>query len=723
MLRRSRSGSDERRDPVFEISRGAALDLRLSAADRPSSPSDFTDEAAFEPSKRRRAAAPEPLSESEPDGDDPLAETRRRKRRAPKRRGFIARTFYWSGVLAIWAIIAVGGVVGWYAAHLPPIHSLEIPKRPPNITLVGTDGSIIANRGETGGAAVDLGDLPPFLPRAFVAIEDRRFYSHWGVDPLGLARAAVANFRSGNVVQGGSTITQQLAKNLFLTPERNLERKVQEVVLALWLERKYSKDDILELYLNRVYFGAGAYGVEAAAQRYFGKSARRVNISEAAMLAGLVKAPSRLAPTRNPDAAHERAGVVLQAMADEGFIAPGDVKRAFAVAPPAAPADTGSAGFAADWVVDQLDDLVGPYDRDLIVDTTIEPDIQADAEHALAESIAKRGGELGVQQGALVALDTTGAVRALVGGRSYTESQFNRAVAARRQPGSAFKPFVYLTALERGITPDAVRTDAPVQIKGWSPDNFDKKYRGDVTLTQALAMSLNTVAVRLGMEVGPRAVVKTAERLGITSPLQANASIALGTSEVTPLELAAAYVPFANGGYGIVPYAVKRVRTANGKILYERRGSGLGQVINPVHVGMMNAMLEETLRVGTGKKAELPGWQAAGKTGTSQDFRDAWFVGYTGSLVTAVWLGNDDNTPTKKASGSNLPVEIWSRFMQRALAGQQVVGLPGSAAWAARNGTPAVAAGQQQVSAQQPAPAPNSERGQVQSFFDRLFGG
>jgi penicillin-binding protein 1A len=715
MVRRSRSEQDERREPVFEVPRGAGLDLRLSPADRPTIAEDAVP-LDIEPATRGGLRAERPALEAD---EDPLAERKSRKR-APKRRGLLFRAVYWTGVLGIWAVLLVGGVVAWYAAHLPAIHSLAIPKRPPNVTMVGIDGSIIANRGETGGAVVDLDDLPPFLPQAFLAIEDRRFYGHFGVDPVGLLRAVVTNLRAGHLSQGGSTITQQLAKNLFLTPERSLERKVQEVVLALWLERKYSKDDILELYLNRVYFGAGAYGVEAAAQRYFGKSARRVNLSEAAMLAGLVKAPSRLAPTRNPQAARERAMVVLAAMADARMIDAADTRRAFTVAPPAKPVEIGAAGFVADWINDQLDDLIGPYDKDLIVDTTIDPKIQGEAERALSEAIARRGTELGVEQGALVALDRTGAVIALVGGRSYTESQFNRAVAARRQPGSAFKPFVYLTALEQGITPDAVRTDAPIAIKGWSPDNFDKKYRGNVTLAQALAMSLNTVAVRLGMEVGPRAVVKTAERLGIASPMQANASIALGTSEVTPLELAAAYVPFANGGYGVVPYAVKRVRTANGKVLYERKGSGLGQVVSPVHVGMMNAMLEETLRVGTAKKAELPGWPAAGKTGTSQDFRDAWFVGYTGALVSVVWLGNDDNSPTKKASGSNLPVEIWSRFMQRALASQQPVGLPGTQLWAARNGpTPSTAP---QLSAERREPTAG-DRGQVQSFFERLFGG
>ena len=602
----------------------------------------------------------------------------RRKPRARRGSAFY-RLFYWGAVLGLWALIALVGVVIWVGAHLPPIQALEIPKRPPTIQIVGIDGSVMATRGEMAGANVALKDLPPYLPEAFIAIEDRRFYSHYGVDPLGILRAAVTNVLHHGVSQGGSTLTQQLAKNLFLTQERTFQRKLQEVELALWLERKHSKAEILELYLNRVYFGSGAYGVEAAAQRYFGKSAKNVTIAEAAMLAGLVKSPSRLAPNRNPEGAEKRAQTVLAAMADARFITQAQAQASIGHASyNVKAAGAGTINYVADWIGEVLDDLVGQIDQDIVVETSIDPKLQSVAEAAVIDELAAKSVKFKVSQGALVAMTPDGAVRAMVGGRNYAESQYNRAVTAKRQPGSAFKPFVYLTAIEAGLTPDSIRQDAPVNVKGWKPENFEHEYLGSVTLTQALSMSLNTVAVRLGMEVGPNNVVRTAHRLGIASKLEANASIALGTSEVSLTELVGAYVPFANGGRGITPHVVLRIRTGGGKLLYARPADQLGQVIDPRNVAMMNTMMQETLLTGTARKAELPGWMAAGKTGTSQDFRDAWFIGYTSNLVTGVWLGNDDNSPTKKATGGGLPVEIWTRFMRAAHQGVAVAALPNS---------------------------------------------
>jgi penicillin-binding protein 1A len=607
---------------------------------------------------------------------------RSRKRRGRKRRGggrwTIGRVAYWGAVVGLWLVIAAIGGVVWIGAHLPPIQSLEIPKRPPSIKIVGLQGQPLATRGDMGGAAVPLKELPRYVPQAFVAIEDRRFYSHHGVDPIGVARAIVANILHRGVSQGGSTLTQQLAKNLFLTQERTLSRKVQEVGLALWLEHKYSKDQILDLYLNRVYFGAGAYGIEAAAQRYFSKPAAKLTVAEAATLAGLVRSPTRLAPSRNPDGAEKRAQVVLAAMSDMKFITDDTAKLALmqpahAVKPPGA----GSVGYVADWVMDVLDDLIGRVDQDIVVETSIDPALQMAAETALTDELSKNGAKVGVGQGALVAMSPDGAVRALVGGRNYAESQFNRAVAAKRQPGSAFKPFVYLTAIERGLTPDTIREDKPIAVKGWKPENYTHQYFGPVSLTNALAMSLNTVSVRLTLEFGPTAVMRTAHRLGIASKLEPNASLALGTSEVSLLELVGAYASFASGGNAASPHVVERVRTAGGKLLYQRTGSSLGRIIDARYAGMMNTMMQETLLTGTARKAELPGWQAAGKTGTSQDYRDAWFIGYTGHLVTGVWLGNDDSSPTKKATGGGLPVEIWSHFMKPAHQGVPVVGLPG----------------------------------------------
>ncbi|MGD9923313.1 MAG: transglycosylase domain-containing protein, partial [Pseudorhodoplanes sp.] len=621
------------------------------------------------PATQRRVAKPLP-QKSQPSH-------KKSSGRQGRRRSALGRLVYWSVVLALWAVIAGVGLVAWVGAHMPAIQSLEVPKRPPSIQIAGTDGRILAVRGDSGVSA-KLRELPKHVPQAFIAIEDRRFDWHFGVDPIGIARAAITNLLHRGVSQGGSTITQQLAKNLFLTQERTFSRKIQELVLALWLERKFTKNEILELYLNRVYFGAGAYGVEAAAQRYFGKHAREMNLSEAAMLAGLVRSPSRLAPTRNPNGAERRAQVVLTAMSDAGFIS--DKAAATAIAQPAhalKQRTTGSINYVADWIMDVLDDLIGRVEDDIVVETSIDPALQLFAEQALSEELAMRGGKLGVEQGAIVALSPDGAVRAMVGGRDYSESQFNRAVAAKRQPGSAFKPFVYLTALERGLNPQTVREDRPIVIKGWRPENYTREYYGPVTLTQALAMSLNTVSVRLTLEFGPTAVTRTAHRLGIASKLEPNASIALGTSEVSVLEMVSAFATFANNGMAITPHVVESIRGKDGKVRYQRRPQSLGQVVEPQYVAMMNAMMQETLATGTGRKADLGGRPAAGKTGTSQDFRDGWFIGYTAQLITGVWLGNDDSSPTKKMTGGGLPTEIWARFMKNAHRNVPVASLPG----------------------------------------------
>jgi penicillin-binding protein 1A len=669
-LGKKKSGG--RREPKFGLTASLA-ELRLNPVDRIAAAND---------DKPKKSAAKRADDEDDA-ADEAPRERKPRSRKAGKarskgsaRRG-VMRLFYWGAVLGLWAAIAVVGVIVWVGAHLPPIQSLEIPKRPPTVQIVGMDGSVLATRGEMAGTNVSLKDLPPYLPKAFIAIEDRRFYSHYGVDPFGIARAAVANILHRGVSQGGSTLTQQLAKNLFLTQERTLLRKLQEAELALWLEHKHSKTEILELYLNRVYFGSGAYGVEAAAQRYFGKPASNVTIAEAAMLAGLVKSPTRLAPNRNPEGAEARAKLVLAAMADAGFITDAQAQAAITKPSYAVKAvGAGTINYVADWIGEVLDDLVGPIEQSIVVETSIDPKLQSSAEIAVIDELAAKSVKFNVSQGALVAMTPDGAVRAMVGGRNYAESQYNRAVTSKRQPGSAFKPFVYLTAIEAGLTPDTVRQDAPIDVKGWKPENFGHEYLGPVTLTQALAMSLNTVAVRVGLEVGAKNVVRTAHRLGISSKLEANASIALGTSEVSLTELVGAYAPFANGGLGVSPHVVNKIRTVEGnRVVYSRPPDQLGHVIDPRNVAMMNTMMQETLLSGTAHKAEIPGWMAAGKTGTSQDYRDAWFIGYTAQLVTGVWLGNDDNSPTKKATGGGLPVEVWSRFMRSAHQGIQPVAL------------------------------------------------
>ncbi|ACL62259.1 transglycosylase domain-containing protein [Methylobacterium nodulans] len=708
-------GRGGRVEPKFDAPEGrpdpASLDLRLTRGDRAG--------AAMARSKTGRGG------KSAARGPAPR-----------RRRSLLGRLVYGLVILGVWGVVALAGLVAYHASQLPPIDQLAVPKRPPNIAILASDGSLLANRGETGGRTVSIKELPPYLPRAFVAIEDRRFYGHLGIDPVGITRAIFRNLTSRGVAQGGSTLTQQLAKNLFLTQERTASRKIQEAILALWLEHKYTKDEILELYLNRVYFGAGAYGVEAAAQRYFAKPAKEVTLAEAAMLGGLVQAPSRLAPNRNLPAAQARAAQVLAAMQELGFAKPQEVK--LALDKPARPnraAGGGSANYVADLVMDVLDDYVGTIESDVTVSTTVDPVLQAAAEKALVDELNQKGARYNVAQGAVVAMRPDGAIRALVGGRDYAQSQFNRATTAKRQPGSAFKPFVYLAAVERGLTPDTVREDSPVSIKGWSPENYSRSYAGPVTLRDALAHSLNTVAVKLGMEVGPKAVVQTAQRLGITSPLQANASIALGTSEVTPLELVGAYAAFANGGTGVIPYVIASVKTTNGKIVYKRSPTGLGRVIDPNAVGMMNAMLHEVFVSGTARKGDIPGMDLAGKTGTSQDFRDAWFVGYSTSLVAGVWLGNDDGEPTKRVSGGNLPVEVWNRFMTTALRNDKVAALPGAARWRRGAGTVASAAPEQGIGGligelfgepqAPPRPVPQPRGGpsrEDRNFLERLFG-
>ncbi len=661
-----RGQSSARREPVFDSS----PELRVAPGER------ATGGAGNPPAKRKRA---------------------RKVRKLRRKRSLIGRTIYWSLVLALWLAIGGAGVIAWTGAHMPPLQSLEIPKRPPSIQIVDVAGRPLATRGDNGGAVLPLKELPSYVPQAFLAIEDRRFYEHYGVDPYGIARAAIANILHRGVTQGASTITQQLAKNLFLTQERTVHRKLQEMLLALWLERKFSKTQILELYLNRVYFGSGAYGIEQAAQRYFGKPAKEMSLPEAALLAGLVKSPSRLAPTRNFDGAERRAQTVLAAMAELRFIAHDSEKVALTHPPHVVvQAGGGSSNYVADWVMDAINDVLGHVDEDIVVRTTIDGGLQAGAENALTEELAKKGDKSGVSQGALVAMTPDGAVRAMVGGRNYAESQFNRAVAAKRQPGSAFKPFVYLTALENGLTPGSVREDKPINLKGWQPENYKHEYYGPVTLSKALALSLNTVSVRLTMEFTPAAVIRTAYRLGIASKLEPNASIALGTSEVSPLELVSAYAPFANGGLAVVPHVIERITAGNGKVLYVRNEQPLGRIIEARYVAMMNEMMQQTLTIGTAHKAALPGWPAAGKTGTSQDFRDAWFIGYTAHLVTGVWLGNDDGTPTKKVTGGGLPVEIWSHFMRGAHQGVPVAALPGPPAGGLLSGL---------VSGNAPAPA------------------
>ncbi len=581
--------------------------------------------------------------------------------------GFFRTVAYWSLVVGLWGAMGVGGIVLYYGAKMPSATSWSVPERPPNIKILAVDGTTIANRGATGGEALTLDNMSPYIPQAVISIEDRRYYYHFGFDPIGFARAMVTNIVSGHMVQGGSTLTQQLAKNLFLSPDRTLERKVQEVLLAIWLEHKFTKDQILAMYLNRVYFGSNAYGVEAASRRYFNKSARDVNLGEAALLAGLLKAPSRLSPARNPKAAEERAQVVLGAMRNAGYITDREVTTAMSQKPVKSKSYwSGAEQYVADIVMSRLPAMVGDIKEDLIVDTTLDPTLEQKAEQAIQTALDKDGKKYEVGQAALVSVDGTGAVRALVGGRDYSKSQFDRATEAKRQPGSAFKPFVYAAALEAGVTPGSLRNDAPVKIGKWTPENYNNKYKGPVTVQYALTHSLNTIAAQLVMEAGPKQVVKLAHRLGIESKLQENASIALGTSEVSLEELTGAYAAFMNGGYKATPHIIRRISTTSGKVLYENRYDNPPRVLQTQVASMMNNMLSHVVSEGTGKAAQLKGWQVAGKTGTTQSYRDALFVGYTSNLATGIWFGNDNGKPMKRATGGSIPARTWADFMAAA---------------------------------------------------------
>ena len=601
----------------------------------------------------------------------------RKKKGAPKkRRSLLGRLFVWSMVLAVWGAIALGGLMAYYAYDLPDVSRMAVLERQPAITILARDGTILGSSGELTGEALQVSEMPEHLPLAVLAIEDRRFYDHPGLDLIGLARAMVSNLRAGALVQGGSTITQQLAKNLFLSPDRTIKRKRQELMLSFWLERKFSKDQILTLYLNRVYLGAGTYGVDAAARRYFGKPATDVTLYEAAMLAGLLKAPSRLAPTNDRQAAEDRADLVLEAMVQAGFLRADDAGRAKQNRSPRLAAPGPRSRYFTDWVQQELHSFLGRVDRDLIVETTLDPRLQRLAE-AEIQAALERGAGRKVEQAALVSLSADGAVRAMVGGRNYGESQFNRATQAQRQPGSAFKTLVFLAAFEAGWHPDSKIEDAPITIGGWSPKNYDDRYRGEVTLRQAYAESLNTAAVRLSRNLGEDRVIELAESLGLGSIGGGDASIALGTSETTLLDLTNAYGVIAADGRAIWPYGIVRVTDAAGRVLFQKADFQGAQRLSPQSVARMTNVMAATVEWGTGKAARLER-PAGGKTGTSQDFRDAWFIGFTAELVTGVWFGNDDNSPTGKVTGGSLPAETWGAFMSRALAGEPAKPLPGS---------------------------------------------
>ncbi len=583
--------------------------------------------------------------------------TKRKKRESKQRLATRRIILFFLGFL----VITFAGWLLYCILTLPDIDQAVARTRQPSTTITAENGNEVKTFGSVYSEVIRLNELPSYVPDAVISTEDRRFYAHFGFDIVAFTRAMLTNIFMGRYAQGGSTITQQVAKNLFLTSQKNIKRKTQELLLAFWLEHKFTKEQILTLYLNRVYLGAGTYGIEAASQKYFQKSSRDVNLLEAAIIAGMLKAPSRYNPFASIERARDRAKVVLQNMVNNQTLTEKQMKYALTL--PVGEDESykvQGADYFADWVYNEVNDYIGERDNDIYVYTTLDQKIQENAEKILRESVlaAKKRN---VSEGAVVVLNKKGEVKAMVGGIDYRKSQFNRAVSALRQPGSSFKPFVYLTALQNGWKREDRIDDVPLSIGKWKPENYDKKYHGSVTLDEALMKSLNLATINLSESLSRKDIIRTAKKMGITTPIENTPSLALGTFEVKVIDMATAYSAIANGGYATWPHAIKEIYTRDGYQLYQREADTETRILDAAAVKDLTKMLEKVISRGTGKRAKIPGF-AAGKTGTTQDYRDAWFVGFTDEYIIAVWVGNDDNSPMKGVTGGTLPAEIWRKI-------------------------------------------------------------
>lgn len=580
----------------------------------------------------------------------------------------LSRLIKWFFVLGLWAILVVGCVLAWYARELPDI--IDNPKfeRKASITVLANDGSVIARYGDIKGHNISADSIPKNLANAILATEDRRFYYHFGLDPIGLLRAMFVNLTHKGLVQGGSTITQQLAKNLFLSQERTLKRKLQEAMLAIWLEYKLTKDEILASYMNRVYLGAGTYGVEAASRVYFQKSASNLTLQQTAILAGLLKAPSRYSPLSNPAESETRAKVVLAAMVDAGYITSKEAARASRIKldRKVVSAVGQSSHYFSDWVVDNLDNLIGIPKEDIIVETTMDPQVQESTANILKTEVESNGKNFNVTQSASIVLRPDGSIVAMVGGIDYNKSEYNRVTQGLRQPGSSFKPFVYLAAIEQGANEYTPVLDAPIKIGKYAPQNFGNKYYGDITLIDALTLSLNTVSVRIAQAVGVDNVINVARRAGITADLEPNLSLALGSSEIPMTEMAQAYATLNNGGYAVQAFGIRKIKTSAGKILFEYKAEPAPRVFRDTDIQVITNMMMSVVQNGTGQAARSP-FFVAGKTGTTQDHRDAWFDGFSRDYVAVVWFGNDNNNSMKASmTGGAVPARAWKQIITAA---------------------------------------------------------
>lgn len=588
------------------------------------------------------------------------------------------------------AVLSAGGLIGaafvWNhlfsdMPNLPETETLWTTKRDQAYEFRDIHGDLIIRRGPHYGRVIQASQLPAHIPQAFLAAEDKRFYEHNGADTTAIARAAWSNWRSGRTVSGASTITQQVIKNLVLDSKQTYRRKAQEMRLARELETRLTKDEILTLYLNRIYFGSGAYGISAASEEYFGKPATELTIGEAALLATLPKAPSRLALDNNLEGARQRQLYVLSEMVSAGYIS--DIARQTAYAEPVTLAPTSNSatafGYLLDAVTDRISELLPDAPGDLVITLSVDAAFQQSAYETLAKRITQDGTPVDATQAALVFMHPDGAIAALVGGIDYDASKFNRATQAKRQPGSSFKPFVFAAALQAGIDPFAVYEDKEVKFGKWEPKNYSPGYYGPVTVSEAFAKSLNTVAAQIGNEIGEKKIIAVAKSFGITSELSPLPSIALGSQEVSLLELTRAYGVFPKTGNRLDPYMIVKIEDSRGQTLYERNlENDPIPIFSAALAKEMNGMLTRVVEAGTGGKAKVAGWTVAGKTGTSQDWRDAWFIGFTSQMIGGVWIGNDDDSPMKRVSGGGLPADIWSDLMTLAMADREATDLPGA---------------------------------------------
>ncbi len=635
----------------------------------------------------------------------------------PRRKPLLRRIAYGGAVVGVWGAMLGIVLIAYLSLDLPDLENL--PAAGSNDTAIvvkAINGATLVRQGPIYGDWISYEQTPKALIDAFVAIEDRSYFDHGGIDGKGLARAVWSNVRAGGVRAGGSTITQQLAKNLFLSSDRTIKRKAQELLLALWLEQKFTKEQILTLYLNRVYFGGGAYGVDAASRKFFGHSAANLSIAESAMLAGLVKAPSRLAPHINPDGAWERARIVLAAMADTGSLSEA-AKTKISGQPPKVKASVAGRNirFYTDWVEMEARRLAPNLrGKSLIIFTTLDPSVQRAASLAVSRGLEDEGKRRNASQAALVAIDHDGAVRAMVGGKDYGKSQYNRATQAKRQPGSAFKLFSYLAALEAGIKPGDRYIDKPTVVDDWAPKNYSNTFSGEMSVQEAFARSINTVAVQVSEKIGREKAAAVAKRLGIRTNVSPVPSLPLGTEEVRLLELAGSYAAIANGGHLAEPYSIVEISSLEGEVIYRRRPTQPRTVLRSDVVEDMSAMLTSVVNWGSGRNAALAR-PAAGKSGTSQDSRDAVFAGFTSEMTAAVWVGNDDGTPMNNVTGGGLPARIWQDFMTEAHAAIPVRPLLADAAIYAAAAT--------EPGQTRPDGSADEQKKKKRGFFSRLFGG